>query len=56
MVQNPQDSKIGNCLGKILEIIEEIPVISETQKQFNLSIVEYKYANVLLPIYQKLTE
>ena len=48
--------KIGSCVGKIREIIEEIPILTEIQKQFYTSIIEYRYENVLLPICQKLME
>lgn len=48
--------KIGGCVGIIREIIEEIPALSEIQKQFYTSIIEYRYENVLLPICQRLME
>lgn len=48
--------KIGGCVGIIREIIEEIPALSEIQKQFYTSIIEYRYENVLLPICQRLIE
>lgn len=46
--------KIGSCMGKIRAMIEEIAVLSETQKQFFILIIESRYEKVLLPIYQKL--
>lgn len=48
--------KIGGCVGIIREIIEGIPALSEIQKQFYTSIIEYRYENVLLPICQRLME
>ena len=37
-------------------MIEEIPVISEIQKQFFTTIIEYRYEKVLLPVYEKIME
>ena len=48
--------KMGSCISKIREIIEEIPILTEIQKQFYTLIIEYRYENVLLPICQKLME
>ena len=35
-------------------MIEEIPVVSEIQKQFFTTIIEYRYEKVLLPVYEKI--
>lgn len=50
-------------INKIISIFEEIPkeynglpVLSEMQKTYYLSSLEYKYNNVLIPIYNKLKE
>lgn len=48
--------EIGRCMGKIRIMIEEIPILSEVQKQFFTSIIEYRYEKVLLPVYQKVIE
>ncbi len=45
---------IGKCINEIRSMIEEIPVISEVQKQFFILMIEYRYEKVLLPVYQKL--
>ena len=45
---------IGKCINEIRNMIEEIPVISDVQKQFFILMIEYRYEKVLLPIYQKL--
>lgn len=46
--------KIGSCMDEIRILIEEIPVLSEIQKQFFALIIQSRYDKVLLPIYQKL--
>ena len=48
--------KIGSSMNKIQEMIKEIPVISEIQKQFFTSIIEYRYENVLLPVCKRIME
>ena len=48
--------KIGSSMNKIQEMIKEIPVISEIQKQFFTSIIEYRYENVLLPVCKRIIE
>ena len=35
--------QIGNNMNRIQEMIREIPILSEIQKKFFTSIVEYKY-------------
>lgn len=49
-------SKIGSSMNKIQEMIKEIPIISEIQKQFFTSIIEYRYENVLLPVCKRIME
>ncbi len=46
--------RIDKSVNKIQEMIKEIPIISEIQKRFYVSIIEYRYENVLLPLYQKI--
>ncbi len=46
--------RIGSCMCDIREMIEEIPVISEIQKQFFTTIIEYRYEKVLFPVYGKI--
>lgn len=46
---------ISGRMSGIRKMIEEIPVISETQKKFFVFIIEYRYEKVLLPVYRKLT-
>lgn len=46
--------KIESCMNKIWLMIEEIPVLSEIQKQFFTLIIQSRYEKVLRPIYQKL--
>ena len=45
---------IGKCINEIRSMIEDIPIISEVQKQFFVLMIEYRYEKVLLPTYQKL--
>lgn len=40
--------KIGNQMCKIKEMINEIPILSEIQKNFFIRMIEYRYENVLL--------
>lgn len=47
-------SKIGYCMDKIQAMIKEIPVLSETQKNFFITMIKYRYEYVLLPLYQKI--
>ncbi len=47
--------KIESCMSRIRIMIEEIPVLSEIQKHFFTLIIQKRYENVLLPIYQILT-
>lgn len=48
--------EIGRCMGKIRIMIEEIPILSEVQKRFFTSIIEYRYEKVLLPVCRKIME
>lgn len=45
---------IGKCINQIRNMIEDIPVISDVQKQFFILMIKYRYEKVLLPTYQKL--
>ena len=47
--------KIESSMSRIRIMIEEIPVLSEIQKHFFTLIIQKRYENVLLPIYQILT-
>lgn len=46
--------KIESCMSQIWLMIEEIPVLSEIQKQFFTLIIQSRYEKVLRSIYQKL--
>lgn len=46
--------KIESCMSRIWLMIEEIPVLSEIQKQFFTLIIQSRYEKVLRPVYQKL--
>jgi len=48
--------KIGSCKGRIRAMIEEMPVLSEIQKQFFIEIMEYRYEKVLSPVCRKIME
>lgn len=48
--------RIGDCMNKIQAMIEEIPALSEVQKQFYTMIIRYRYEKVLLPLWQRITE
>ena len=43
-------------MNKIQAMIEEIPALSEVQKQFYTMIIRYRYEKVLLPLWQRITE
>lgn len=47
---------IGGCMNGIRAMIKEIPTLSEVQKQFFTLIIEYRYEEVLLPVYQKIIQ
>ena len=40
--------QIGNNMDRIQAMINEIPILSEIQKRFFISIIEYRYEKVLL--------
>ena len=44
---------IGNSMNIIQEMIRDIPILSEVQKKFFTSIVEYRYEKVLLRCMRK---
>ncbi len=46
---------MGDSLSKIGGLIWEIPVLTEVQKKFYCTIIEYRYNNMFLPLYQKIT-
>ena len=46
--------KILNIFDEIPEEYNGLPVLSNIQKLFYLKALEYKYENVLLPVYNKL--
>lgn len=48
--------EIGSCMKKIQAMIEEIPVLSEVQKQFFSAMIEYRYEKALLPVCRKIKE
>lgn len=43
---------MGDSFFKIRRMIEEIPVLSEVQKTFYLTIMENRYNKVFLPLYR----
>lgn len=45
--------KIGSNMKRIQALINEIPVLSEIQKKFFTTIIEYRYENVLLKCEEK---
>ncbi|MBO5303224.1 MAG: CtkA family protein [Lachnospiraceae bacterium] len=48
--------RIDSGMSRIRAMIEEIPTLSEVQKQFFISIIDYRYEKVLLPVCQKIVE
>ena len=48
--------RIGKSILKIREMIEDIPVLSETRKKYYTAVIESRYENVLLPAYQKVLQ
>lgn len=48
--------KISNIFNEIPEEYNGLPVLSEIQKTYYLKSLEYKYNNILIPIYNKLIE
>lgn len=48
--------KIRSIFDEIPEEYNGLPVLSEMQKKYYLKSLEYKYDNVLFPIYNKLIE
>ena len=48
--------KIGACMNQIQEMIEEIPAVSDVQKQFFFQILKRRYEKVLLPVCQRIME
>lgn len=48
--------KISNIFNEIPEEYNGLPVLSKIQKTYYLKSLEYKYNNILIPIYNKLIE
>jgi hypothetical protein len=48
--------KIGQSLDKIRQMICEIPVLSEVQKQFFVTVIEKRYEQVLVPVCKQIME
>lgn len=48
--------KISNIFNELPEEFNGLPVLSKMQKTYYLKSIEYKYNNVLMPIYNKLLE
>lgn len=48
--------KISNIFNELPEEFNGFPVLSKMQKTYYLKSIEYKYNNVLMPIYNKLLE
>lgn len=46
--------RIGDCIFQIYKMIEDIPMLSEIQKQFYCTIIKKRYKKVFIPAYQKL--
>lgn len=46
--------KMGETLEKIINLIWDIPVLTEVQKKFYQLIIECRYYKIFLPIYQEL--
>ena len=47
--------KIENIFNDIPSKYENLPVISEIQKKYYLRLLKYKYDNILMPVYNKLS-
>ena len=45
---------MGASLSKIRGLIWDIPVLTEVQKKFYHTVIEYRYDKVFLPLYQKI--
>lgn len=56
MVPNISMERIKNIFDEIPEEYNGLPVLSKMQKKYYLKSLEYKYNNVLIPIYNKLME
>jgi hypothetical protein len=48
--------RIGRTLEEIRKLIREIPVLSEVQKQFFITIIEMRYEQVLVPVCRRVME
>lgn len=48
--------KIGTVMPKVRELLEGIPILSEVQKKYYISLLESRYENVLVPSCQKIIQ
>lgn len=48
--------KIGKAMPMIQELIDSIPVLTDTQKKFYLAVMQCRYEKVLKPVCQKIME
>lgn len=48
--------KIEMAMPAIRELIDRIPVITDTQRKFYWAIMQFRYENILRPTYQKILE
>ena len=48
--------KISNIFDEIPKEYNSLSVLSEIQKKYYLNSLEYRYNNVLIPVYNKLLE
>lgn len=54
MVEKIDMNKIKNIFDELPEEYNGLPVLSKMQKTYYLKSLEYKYNNVLIPVYNKL--
>lgn len=48
--------RIGKNIDKIKNLICEVPILSEVQKKFFITVIEKRYEQVLLPVCQRIME
>ena len=48
--------KITNIFNELPEEYNSLPVLSKIQKDYYIKVLEYRYSNILIPIYNKLLE
>ena len=56
MIPKIDMDKIKNIFAEIPEEYNMLPVLSKIQKAYYLKSLEYRYSNVLIPVYNKLLE